>query len=274
MPSSHINTTGHRGARFLAAVLAAAGWAGILAAGPDEGRERSGEELYNGACLPCHGPDGRGQSREVTGFDQELPDFSDCTFGNREADTDWISVIRSGGPARFEPHDTELTEPEQVQIYEDIMGDPEGRVTTGLLTATQYLKDNRLLPEGFDKASAPEEVAVRGRARDDGDFDGGGDTVLYRFPLYESVGPWKVTVRLLYQPIGFRWAQNLGARPALETDRFLRFWEDVAPVSRQTLAEAVLALPAPVAVATETANAFGSSFVDRAPERITPLMKP
>ena len=45
--------------------------------------------------------------------------------------------------------------PDQVQIYEPILGDPTGVPTTGLLTATQYLKDNRLLPRGFDKATAP-----------------------------------------------------------------------------------------------------------------------
>ena len=38
-----------------------------------------------------------------------------------------------------------------------------GRVTTGLLSAEVYLKDNRLLPRGFDKRVAPEDVAVRGQ---------------------------------------------------------------------------------------------------------------
>ena len=54
-------------------------------------------------------------------------------------------------PRRFEPHYNEITSGEQVQIYEDIMGDTKGDVTTGLLTAVRYLKDNRLLPQGFDK---------------------------------------------------------------------------------------------------------------------------
>ena len=34
------------------------------------------------------------------------------------------------------------------------MGTPAGAPTTGLLQATQYLKDNRLLPRGFDKPTA------------------------------------------------------------------------------------------------------------------------
>ena len=39
-----------------------------------------------------------------------------------------------------------------------------GVPTTGLLTATQYLKDNRLLPRGFDKATAAAEIGVYGSA--------------------------------------------------------------------------------------------------------------
>ena len=37
--------------------------------------------------------------------------------------------------AKFEPHYTEITSPDQVQIYESVMGDPQGKPTTGLLTA-------------------------------------------------------------------------------------------------------------------------------------------
>jgi hypothetical protein len=46
----------------------------------------------------------------------------------------------------FEPHYAELTRPDQVQVYESVMGNRGGTPTTGLLDATQYLKDNRLLP--------------------------------------------------------------------------------------------------------------------------------
>ena len=43
-------------------------------------------------------------------------------------------------PARFESHYTEVTSRDQVQIFEDILGDPKGEVTTGLLTAVRFLK--------------------------------------------------------------------------------------------------------------------------------------
>ena len=65
----------------------------------------------------------------------------------------------------FEPHYTEITAADQVQIYEPIIGDPNGNVTTALLRGVRYLKDNRLLPDGFDKGTVDEAVAGPGRRR-------------------------------------------------------------------------------------------------------------
>ena len=90
----------------------------------------------------------------------------------------WPPTDRSQGndndidPARFEPHYAEIRERRQVQIYESMMGDPAGAPTTGLLTGVRYLKDNRLLPRGFEKASADRDIAVVGDAAQDADFAG------------------------------------------------------------------------------------------------------
>ena len=59
------------------------------------------------------------------------------------------------------------------------MAEPDGTVTTVLLSAVTYLKDNRLLPDGFDKTTADDDVAVRGSAESDADFAGGRDRVRY-----------------------------------------------------------------------------------------------
>ena len=64
-----------------------------------------------------------------------------------------------------------------------IMGTPAGVPTTGLLQATQYLKDNRLLPRGFDKRTAPAEIAVFGGAAADADFAAAGIASRYRMPV-------------------------------------------------------------------------------------------
>jgi mono/diheme cytochrome c family protein len=60
----------------------------------------TGEEIYRVACATCHGMDGAGVSRELVGFAQELPDFTDCTFATPEPSADWAAVVHEGGPVR------------------------------------------------------------------------------------------------------------------------------------------------------------------------------
>lgn len=140
-------------------------------------------------------------------------------------------------PAKAEPHYTLIDNPEQVQIYESVMADFAGRVTTSLLSGARYLKDNRLLPRGFDKMNAPKDVAVQGGAAQDPDFAGGGDRIRYVVDAGRSTGPWTATVELEYQPIGFRWAENLKAYDASEPKRFVAYYKDNAAVSASLLAK-------------------------------------
>ena len=135
-----------------------------------------------------------------------------------------------GDSASFEPHYAEVTRPDQVQIYEPILGDRTGKPTTGLLSAVRYLKDNRLLPRGFDKRSAPAEIGVFGAATEDGDFDNGGDRVRYRVPV-TGTGTYRVDVELRYQSIAYRWAHNLEQYDAPEPARFVRYYKAAAPDS-------------------------------------------
>jgi hypothetical protein len=141
---------------------------------------------------------------------------------------------------RFEPHYRQIDQPTQVQIYESVMGDPAGRVTTGLLTGSQYLKDNRILPRGLDKARATADVAVHGSAREDDDFVGGQDRVRYVVPAGASTGPLTVTATLWFQPIGFRWADNLAAYDAPETNRFVGYYRSMSSESALAIATQTL----------------------------------
>ena len=133
--------------------------------------------------------------------------------------------------AKYEPHYDQITSPDQVQIYEPIMGDPNEVPTTGLLTATHYLKDNRLLPRGFDKATADKDIGVYGAALQDRDFTGDGDTVHYAVQVPGGAGPFRVDVELLYQPIGFRWAHNLEKYDAPEPKRFVNYFNAMSSTS-------------------------------------------
>jgi len=65
---------------------------------------RTSEQVYRAACATCHGADGKGAPQSRVGFALPLPDFTDCSFANREPDSDWYAVIHDGGPARaFDP---------------------------------------------------------------------------------------------------------------------------------------------------------------------------
>ncbi|KAA6455687.1 hypothetical protein DYQ86_27090 [Acidobacteria bacterium AB60] len=141
-------------------------------------------------------------------------------------------------PGRFEPHYTEITRPDQVEIYEDILKDNHGHVTTGLIAAVDYLKDNRLLPRGFDKATAAQEIRVVGAAADDPNFTGGGSTVQYRIDTGSAQGPFHVEAELWYQPVGFRWAHNFEPYKATEPQRFVRYFDQVSNQSAALLASA------------------------------------
>jgi mono/diheme cytochrome c family protein len=84
----------------VALVAASAGPLGAAAQVPEDLDQLSGPELYAASCANCHGPDGRGLDRAQVGFEEPLPDFTDCDFAAREPDTDWIAVTHEGGPAR------------------------------------------------------------------------------------------------------------------------------------------------------------------------------
>jgi len=72
----------------------------LHAAQASAGPGKTGEEIYAWACASCHGADGRGNPKSHVGFDQPLPDFTDCSFATREPDADWNAVAHEGGPAR------------------------------------------------------------------------------------------------------------------------------------------------------------------------------
>ncbi len=137
---------------------------------------------------------------------------------------------------RYEPHYRAITSSDQVQIYEPILGESDHQVTTGLIGAVAYLKDNRLLPTGFDKHTAEKDIAVVGDALDDPNFTGGSDTVLYSVPAGDARGPFHIEVELWYQPIGYRWAHNLDSYKATETQRFVSYYDAMAATTATVLA--------------------------------------
>ena len=140
--------------------------------------------------------------------------------------------------SRFEPHFREIASADQVEIYEPILRDQDGRVTTGLAAAVGYLKDNRLLPAGFNKRNAGKDIAVIGDAADDPNFTDAGDSVHYSVALGNAQRPFQIDAELLYQPIGFRWAHNLAGYDAPETKRMVGYYDSMPSTTAVILAHA------------------------------------
>lgn len=63
---------------------------------------RTGKEVFQSACINCHGPDGKGQPQTFLGFEPPatFPDFSDCPTSTPEIDMQWRAIINNGGAAR------------------------------------------------------------------------------------------------------------------------------------------------------------------------------
>lgn len=141
---------------------------------------------------------------------------------------------------KYEPHYDEITSSDQVQIWEAIMVDQKGLPTTGLLAAVKYEKDNRLLPKGLEKAKASKDIVVQGPAANDASFQAGGDTVRYSVNTGGAQGPFRIDAELLFQPIGYRWANNLKKFDAPETKRFTGFYDKMSSGSAALLDQATV----------------------------------
>jgi hypothetical protein len=141
-------------------------------------------------------------------------------------------------PRAFEPHHETIEQNDQVAIYESILGDADSRPTTGLLSAVKYLKDNRLLPRGFDKGTADPQIGVFGAAATDDTFGDGGDRVRYRIRVPPGRRATRIDVELRYQPIAYRWAHNLEGYRSTETETFLSFYRAMEPSTSAVVATA------------------------------------
>jgi len=136
----------------------------------------------------------------------------------------------AGGPTY--PHRAVLDGPDAVQVYEQVVADSDGRPTFRLRRAAGSVKDDRLLPKGFDRARADPGTAPVGTDGDE-DFTGGGDVVRLDLPADDlPPGPLQVEATLLYQPLGARWAAELFTVDDPAVARFRAMYEaaDRTPV--------------------------------------------
>jgi hypothetical protein len=150
--------------------------------------------------------------------------------GAYSADGSIVGNDNDEDPLAFEPHYEIIGTEDKVQIYESIMRDTDRQVTTILLRADTYVKDNRLMPWRSEKTAPWEDIAVWGDAFNDEDFQGGGDSIQFIVAIGDSQGPYTITLEMLYQSVGFRWAENMRGIEGEEVERFLRFYDAVPNV--------------------------------------------
>ncbi len=106
----------------------------------------------------------------LTGADDVLWASGNVAHGNSEILNGLKGVIVNGkgvplltetftpSQQRFQPHYWErnpITREDQVQIYEELVRNPEGFLTTSFLALNQKAKDNRLQPQGWS-STGPE----------------------------------------------------------------------------------------------------------------------
>jgi hypothetical protein len=125
-----------------------------------------------------------------------------------------------GQNADWEPHyDIISDDANEVQIYEMVMGDVMGNVTTVLERAHHMIKDNRLVPTGFSTTHAAYDTTmIVGAAANDPSFNAinglegtGTDDVHYHIPLSGISGNVTVTARFWYQSLPPKWNEEMFA---------------------------------------------------------------
>ena len=125
----------------------------------------------------------------------------------------------------YEPHYDEISQADQVQIYEGVMLNTDNEITYTLLRAAKFAKDNRLLPRGFNKSAAPPEIGVFGKAVSDENFVGGSDQVTYRINTAGYKGPFTLTARLLFTAVSYPFVKDLEIDQELpEVSRFMQLY--------------------------------------------------
>jgi len=146
----------------------------------------------------------------------------------------------AGHDADWEPHHDVITQEDQAQIYEMVMGDVNGDKTTVLERAKEPLKDNRLAPLGFTTSHISYDTTlIAGVPPADIDFNkypngdegSGTDITHYQVAMGGYSGAITVTARVWYQSAPPRYMEEMFEynTPAIDTFRDMYEAEDGSP---------------------------------------------
>ncbi len=149
----------------------------------------------------------------------------DTIFHSGKTDNNWDLIHEDSS---FEPHKNIITNENEVQIYELVMGDINHQVTTVLERANFPLKDNRIPPSGFTSAhEVYDTVAIVGNAVSDDDFnisngtEGTGiDIIHYHIPTLGATDELDLITKIYYQSVNNKWLQEMFSHNSDEIDLF------------------------------------------------------
>ncbi len=183
--------------------------------------------------------------------------FLELLLKNEENDTIFHSGKLDGNfnliaeDEDFEPHHEVINSEAQVQIYEMVMGDIEGNVTTVLERAYQHLKDNRIPPEGFAMTHSSYDTAeIAGLALEDpnfnieGETEGTGSDILFvHAPISDEPGSIEVIVRVFYQTVSPRWLNDMFEYNSDEIDLWEALYNEAEKLPLLLKEETFISLP-------------------------------
>jgi mono/diheme cytochrome c family protein len=120
----------------------------------------TGKQIFEAGCVSCHGPDGKGQSQNLAGFERPdtFPDFTDCPTSTPEPDVQWRAIITNGGSARafsqIMPSFKDLLTPDQIVKVVDHL--------RSLCTEESWPRGNLNLPRAMvtEKAFPENETVI------------------------------------------------------------------------------------------------------------------
>lgn len=152
-------------------------------------------------------------------------DMGDTLFISGKTDEDFEVI---GHNADYEPHYDIIRSEDEVQIYEQVIADVNGDVTTVLVRGASSPKDNRLPPEGFLSTHPTyDTVRVYGLAEMDSNFNlnegvegTGADKLYFHIPLNGETGELEATAKVYYQTAPPKWMEEMFSEQTQEIDDF------------------------------------------------------
>jgi hypothetical protein len=132
----------------------------------------------------------------------------------------------------YEPHYDLINSEDQVQVYEGVFVNTEQQVTYTLLRAAEYIKDNRLPPQGFTTNSVSyDTVKIVGDAVDDTNFNrygmyqgSGGDSVTYLIPTLPNT-EYRITAEVCYQTVKTQLVDHIRPINNGDINRFVSMYD-------------------------------------------------